>query len=154
VVYDVAGPEVEGGTSSSMTTTPTTTSPPSRPPRLAARRPKQNRPANTTPPGRSNDSLYDPVLGDSEREAVSDLLEYLEHVRATTLPPGNATTADDAPQRGDADFDFYSGEPLRALSTLIFSGNVDLQRSAALTFAEITDRGELWRERRGGPGGR
>ena len=31
---------------------------------------------------------------------------------------------------------------MRALSTLVFSDNVDLQRSASLTFAEITERGE------------
>lgn len=37
--------------------------------------------------------------------------------------------------------DFFSGEPLRALSTLVFSDNIDLQRSASLTFAEITERG-------------
>jgi vacuolar protein 8 len=29
---------------------------------------------------------------------------------------------------------------LRALSTLVYSENVDLQRSASLTFAEITER--------------
>jgi|SRR5271170_6531686 len=39
--------------------------------------------------------------------------------------------------------DFFSGEPLRALSTLVYSDNVDLQRSASLTFAEITERG-MW----------
>jgi vacuolar protein 8 len=50
-------------------------------------------------------------------------------------------TSVDPRQRGDADFDFYSGDPLRALSTLVYSGSVELQRSAALTFAEITDRG-------------
>jgi vacuolar protein 8 len=42
-------------------------------------------------------------------------------------------------QRGETDF--FSGEPLRALSTLVFSDNIDLQRSASLTFAEITERG-------------
>ncbi|WFD41432.1 Vacuolar protein 8 [Malassezia psittaci] len=36
--------------------------------------------------------------------------------------------------------DFFAGEPLRALSTLSFSDNVDLQRSAALAFAEITEK--------------
>lgn len=69
--------------------------------------------------GRSGDGLYEPVLADSEREAVADLLQYLEN-RAET--------------------DFFTGEPLRALSTLVYSDNVDLQRSAALTFAEITER--------------
>jgi hypothetical protein len=44
-------------------------------------------------------------------------------------------------QRGETDF--FSGEPLRALSTLVFSENIDLQRSASLTFAEITERGTL-----------
>ena len=44
-------------------------------------------------------------------------------------------------QRGETDF--FSGEPLRALSTLVFSENIDLQRSASLTFAEITERG-MW----------
>jgi hypothetical protein len=41
-----------------------------------------------------------------------------------------------------AETDFFSGEPLRALSTLVYSDNVDLQRSASLTFAEITERGQ------------
>lgn len=40
-----------------------------------------------------------------------------------------------------ADTDFFTGEPLRALSTLVYSDNIDLQRSASLTFAEITERG-------------
>jgi hypothetical protein len=31
-------------------------------------------------PGRSKDSIYDPVLADSEREAVADLLGFLENV--------------------------------------------------------------------------
>lgn len=62
---------------------------------------------------------YDNVLADSEREAVADLLNHLEN-RAET--------------------DFFSGDPLNALSTLVYSQNVDLQRSASLTFAEITER--------------
>ncbi|KAK0742273.1 armadillo-type protein [Apiosordaria backusii] len=69
--------------------------------------------------GKSRDGLYENVLADNEREAVADLLQYLEN-RAET--------------------DFFSGEPLRALSTLVFSDNIDLQRSASLTFAEITER--------------
>lgn len=43
--------------------------------------------------------------------------------------------------RQRAETDFFSGDPLRALSTLVYSDNVDLQRSASLTFAEITERG-------------
>ncbi|KAF2863251.1 ARM repeat-containing protein [Piedraia hortae CBS 480.64] len=62
---------------------------------------------------------YDNILAQSEREAVSDLLNYLEN-RAET--------------------DFFSGEPLAALTTLVYSQNIDLQRSASLTFAEITER--------------
>ncbi|EFR04667.1 vacuolar protein 8 [Nannizzia gypsea CBS 118893] len=69
--------------------------------------------------GRSRDSLYEPIIADSEREAVADLLQYLENRNET---------------------DFFTGEPLRALSTLVYSDNVDLQRSASLTFAEITER--------------
>lgn len=34
--------------------------------------------------GRSRDGLYEPALADSEREAVADLLQYLENVRVTT----------------------------------------------------------------------
>jgi len=69
--------------------------------------------------GRSREGLYDTLLADNEREAVADLLQYLEN-RAET--------------------DFFSGEPLRALGTLVYSENVELQRSASLTFAEITER--------------
>lgn len=39
--------------------------------------------------------------------------------------------------------DFFSGPPLQALSTLVYSDNLDLQRSASLTFAEITERGNI-----------
>jgi vacuolar protein 8 len=39
-----------------------------------------------------------------------------------------------------ADTDFFSGAPLEALTTLVYSNNTDLQRSASLTFAEITER--------------
>ncbi|KAL1871042.1 hypothetical protein VTK73DRAFT_2277 [Phialemonium thermophilum] len=69
--------------------------------------------------GKARDGLYESVLADSEREAVADLLQYLENRSET---------------------DFFSGEPLRALSTLVYSDNIDLQRSASLTFAEITER--------------
>ncbi|PKS07268.1 hypothetical protein jhhlp_005870 [Lomentospora prolificans] len=71
---------------------------------------------------RSRDGLYEPVLQEVEREAVADLLQYLENRDET---------------------DFFSGEPLRALSTLVYSDNIDLQRSASLTFAEITERDVL-----------
>lgn len=35
---------------------------------------------------------------------------------------------------------FFLGSPLQALTILSFSDNVDLQRSAALAFAEITEK--------------
>src|SRR5690606_8258329 len=35
--------------------------------------------------GRSRDGLYEPVLADIEREAVADLLQYLENVRLSVL---------------------------------------------------------------------
>ncbi|KAL8795114.1 MAG: hypothetical protein Q9195_002411 [Heterodermia aff. obscurata] len=41
-------------------------------------------------------------------------------------------------KRGETDF--FTGQPLQALSILVYSENVDLQRSASLTFAEITER--------------
>ncbi|BFZ57707.1 Vacuolar protein 8 [Savitreella phatthalungensis] len=69
--------------------------------------------------GKSQNGLYEPLLEDREREAVSDLLQFLEN---------------------RADVNFYAGEPLRALTTLVYSDNVDLQRSAALAFAEITEK--------------
>lgn len=34
--------------------------------------------------GRSRDGIYETTLQDSEREAVADLLQYLENVRAKT----------------------------------------------------------------------
>jgi vacuolar protein 8 len=34
--------------------------------------------------GRSRDGIYETILQDSEREAVADLLQYLENVRSCT----------------------------------------------------------------------
>lgn len=56
-----------------------------------------------------------------------------------SMSPYNQRSSDSM-QR--AETDFFSGEPLNALSTLVYSQNVDLQRSASLTFAEITERGQ------------
>ncbi|SPC60903.1 probable VAC8 - vacuolar membrane protein, required for the cytoplasm-to-vacuole targeting [Ustilago sp. UG-2017b] len=69
--------------------------------------------------GSSRNANYEPLLLDNERDAVADLLQYLENRSETN---------------------FFAGDPLRALSTLSFSDNVDLQRSAALAFAEITEK--------------
>lgn len=62
--------------------------------------------------------LYEPLLQENEREAVSDLLQYLESDPNALL----------------------EGDPLKALTTLSYSNNTDLQRSAALAFAEMTER--------------
>ena len=43
-------------------------------------------------------------------------------------------------RRSRSETDFFVGDPLRALTTLSYSDNVDLQRSAALAFAEITEK--------------
>ncbi|KAG9046863.1 Vacuolar protein 8 [Tulasnella sp. UAMH 9824] len=69
--------------------------------------------------GRQKSHGYEPLLLENEREAVADLLQYLEN-RTTT--------------------NFFTGSPLNALTTLAFSENIDLQRSAALAFAEITEK--------------
>lgn len=55
-----------------------------------------------------------------------------------TVPPTTPSPRANSPKR--AETDFFTGEPLRALSTLVYSDNIDLQRSASLTFAEITER--------------
>jgi vacuolar protein 8 len=99
---------------------------------------------------------YDNVLADSEREAVADLLNYLEnvihthrsasqlrHARRGAAQPYTDLFADVEDDVQRAETDFFTGEPLNALSTLVYSQNIDLQRSASLTFAEITERGEL-----------
>ncbi|GJJ13949.1 Vacuolar protein 8 [Clathrus columnatus] len=69
--------------------------------------------------GSHKSHAYEPLLLENEREAVADLLQFLEN-RTTT--------------------DFFDGSPLAALTILSFSDNVDLQRSAALAFAEITEK--------------
>lgn len=71
--------------------------------------------------GKSNskNGLYEPLLQESEREAITELLQYLENRNNTN---------------------FFEGRPLQALATLAYSDNVDLQRSAALAFAEITEK--------------
>jgi hypothetical protein len=49
-----------------------------------------SRPTNLICAARSRDSIYDPVLADSEREAVADLLGFLENVplpEHITTPP-------------------------------------------------------------------
>jgi hypothetical protein len=83
----------------------------------------------------------EPLLLDNEREAVADLLQYLES--ASLSPFSNSSLCPLlTPFRPTdrAETNFFTGDPLRALSTLSYSENVDLQRSAALAFAEITEK--------------
>lgn len=91
--------------------------------------------------GKSRDGLYENVLADNEREAVADLLQYLENVCNPHRQPYYSDVANPPNPLQRAETDFFSGPPLQALSTLVYSENVDLQRSASLTFAEITERG-------------
>ncbi|PVU89880.1 hypothetical protein BB561_005122 [Smittium simulii] len=63
-------------------------------------------------------SEYEPLFADVERQAVNQLIEYFEN---------------------RAQVNFYEGEPLRALSTLAYSGHAELQRSAAIAFSEVSE---------------
>ncbi|XP_066268414.1 uncharacterized protein [Branchiostoma lanceolatum] len=63
--------------------------------------------------------LYEPLLLDNEREAVNRLLRFLEQKEEKPL---------------------LTDERLHALCTLSYSDNVELQRSAALCFSEISSR--------------
>jgi hypothetical protein len=42
--------------------------------------------------GKSRDGLYEPVLAESEREAVADLLQYLENVRSSLFESNRTST--------------------------------------------------------------
>jgi hypothetical protein len=71
---------------------------------------------------------------------VADLLQYLES--AYFFPFGHPISSS-LPSLFSKDrttTNFFTGSPLSALTTLSFSDNVDLQRSAALAFAEITEK--------------
>ncbi|KAG0149188.1 hypothetical protein CROQUDRAFT_352608 [Cronartium quercuum f. sp. fusiforme G11] len=69
--------------------------------------------------GGPHGSGYEPLLLEVKRDAVPSLLQFLKY---------------------RTDFNFFAGEPLKSLSTLSFSDNVDLQRSAALAFSEIIEK--------------
>jgi len=47
---------------------------------LCALQRERARLTDLSPLGKARDGLYEPVLADSEREAVADLLQYLENV--------------------------------------------------------------------------
>lgn len=81
--------------------------------------------------------LLQPVLQDHERQAVNELLQYLESSPLSVCLVQRAwiSLALDRP-----DSSFFEGEPLRVLRTLSFSDHPELQKSAALAFAEVTER--------------
>jgi hypothetical protein len=68
-------------------------------------------------------STREPLLRETERDAVTSLLQYLE-------------------QGGDLNnpHKTISADKLRDLCTLAYSDNVDLQRSAALCFSELSEK--------------
>lgn len=80
---------------------------------------------------------YEPLLLENEREAVADLLQYLE---STVLIDHSQDVSLKRLLIDRTTTNFFTGSPLSALTTLSFSDNVDLQRSAALAFAEITEK--------------
>ena len=78
----------------------------------------------------------EPLLLENEREAVAELLQYLESEHS----PLSAVSRQRRIVTDRTTTNFFTGSPLQALTTLSFSDNVDLQRSAALAFAEITEK--------------
>ena len=74
-----------------------------------------------------------PPLLENEQAAVADLSRFLESTRDPRAHSNRCSLQ--APDR--ANTDFLSGSPLAALKTLSFSENINLQRRAALSFAEI-----------------
>lgn len=51
--------------------------------------------------GKPSGGLYEPVLADSEREAVADLLQYLENVCEPPTRPTEQTMTDETAARRD-----------------------------------------------------
>ena len=62
------------------------------------------------------------------------------HLRRSVVVPLVLLLLRAAPYPDRTTTNFFTGSPLAALTTLSFSDNVDLQRSAALAFAEITEK--------------
>jgi vacuolar protein 8 len=80
------------------------------------------------------------LLLENEREAVADLLQYLESAYLLIFGRLMSSSLTEPIFKDRTTTNFFSGSPLSALTTLSFSDNVDLQRSAALAFAEITEK--------------
>lgn len=87
-----------------------------------------------------NPQSYEPLLLENEREAVADLLQYLESESHAASRFDTPLLKEDLLIADRTTTNFFTGSPLSALTTLSFSDNVDLQRSAALAFAEITEK--------------
>jgi hypothetical protein len=86
------------------------------------------------PPSENEEEVAEIALSDSEVEAVTMLVEYLESMSAFLASSTISHILLDKTTT-----DFFAGSPLQILTTLSFSDNVDLRRSAALSFAEVTD---------------
>ena len=82
---------------------------------------------------------YEPLLLEAECGAVADLLQYLESAYLFALSHLTSLSLTYPIFKDWTTTNFFAGSPLSALTTLSFSDNVDLQRSAALAFAEITE---------------
>ena len=84
-------------------------------------------------------------MDDNETQAIQDLLVYLENVRLLSPPcseglgMGVGLCMELIAQQ--ADREFFDSDVLRSLSTLVYSNRIQLQRTAALAFAEITEKG-------------
>jgi vacuolar protein 8 len=108
--------------------------------------------------GDSDDELYEPLMDDNESNAISDLLAYLENVPTRFEVPLNyhAITRllfllfffffNVSFRRRklivqQCDREFFDNDVLRSLNTLVYSNGIQLQRTAALAFAEITEKG-------------
>ena len=72
------------------------------------------------------------MLNDSRRPATVS--------RECVCTWDTTTSANSLDYADRSETNFFAGDPLRSLTTLSFSDNVDLQRSAALAFAEITEK--------------
>lgn len=102
--------------------------------------------------GSARKQSYEPLLLENEREAVSELLHHLESEFRQCLDRQTTCSSTLIYLKSDNSLisacnlldrtttNFFTGSPLASLTTLSFSDNVDLQRSAALAFAEITEK--------------
>lgn len=95
------------------------------------------------PAARSNvnrSEAREPLLKNDERQAVNNLLAYLEkgilHFIVELSSVTRIRVLDTSSARA------LNAERLQSLCTLAYSDNAELQRSAALCFSEISERCE------------